>query len=116
MKQNRLLLLFIIILPMWLQAQVNNDSLLESGTLDNIIKYTIGHQPVIQKSVLDEQITKSQVNSRLADWYPQIGYNYNLQHNFQLQTTVFQGQIIQLGNQNTSSQQFGATQNILNPG
>lgn len=104
-----------LMLPLLNQAQVANDSLLESGTLENIIQYALKHQPAVQKSILDEQITKSQVNTRLADWYPQIGYNFNLQHNFQLQTAAFQGQIIQLGNRNTSLQQFSYTQNILNP-
>lgn len=98
-----------------LQAQVSNDSLLESGTLENIIKYTLAHQPAIQKSLLDERITKSQVNSRLAEWYPQIGYNYSFQHNFQLQYASFAGQVIQLGTRNSSMQQFAYTQNILNP-
>lgn len=110
-----LTLLLATLMPPGLSAQVTNDSLLESGTLDNIIQYTLKHQPVIQKSLLDEHITKSQVNTRLADWYPQIGYNYNLQHNFQLQTATFQGQVIQLGNKNTSVNQFAYTQNILNP-
>ena len=104
-----------LMLPLLSQAQVANDSLLENGTLENIIQYALKHQPAVQKSILDEQITKSQVNTRLADWYPQIGYNYSLQRNFQLQTAAFQGQIIQLGNRNTSLQQFAYTQNILNP-
>lgn len=104
-----------LMLPLLNHAQVANDSLLESGTLENIIQYALKHQPAVQKSLLDEQITKSQVNTRLADWYPQIGYNYNLQHNFQLQTASFQGQVIQLGNKNTSLQQFAYTQNILAP-
>ena len=97
-----------------LHSQAVTDSLLSSATLENIIGYTLKHQPVIQKSMLDEQITRSQVNSRLADWYPQVDFNYNLQHNFQLPTTVFQGQVIQLGNRNTSTGQFAYSQNILN--
>src|SRR5580658_155398 len=95
-------------------AQEANDSLLTSATLDNIIQYTLKHQPVIQKSLLDERITRSQINSRLADWYPQVDFDYNLQHNFQLQTAVFGGQLYQLGNTNTSTGQFSYTQNILN--
>ena len=97
-----------------INAQTGNDSLLSSATLENIVQYTLKHQPTIQKSLLDEQITRSQVNSRLADWYPQVDFNYNLQHNFQLPTTVFEGQVIQLGNGNTSTAQFAYNQNILN--
>jgi outer membrane protein TolC len=95
-------------------AQISNDSLIQSGTLDNIIQYTLKHQPIVQKSLLDERITNSQINSRIADWYPQVDFNYNLQHNFQLPSTVFEGQVIQLGNQNTSTGNFVYNQNLLN--
>jgi outer membrane protein len=95
-------------------AQMSNDSLIQSGTLENIIQYTLRHQPLVQKSLLDEQITRSQVNSKLADWYPQVDFNYNLIHNFLLPSTVFQGQVIQLGNKNTSTGNFVYSQNILN--
>ncbi len=96
-----------------LKAQVYNDSLLAVGTLENIIDYTLKHQPVIQKSLLDEKITRSQVNTRLADWYPQVDFNYNLQHNFHLPVAVFENNIIQLGVNNTSTAQFAFTQNIF---
>src|SRR5690348_13434367 len=117
MKQYLLIIEFLLVFtPQLLKAGINADSLLENGTLENVIQYALKHQPLIQKSVLDEQITNSQVNSRLADWYPQIGYNYNLQHNFQLQASVFQSNIVRLGNANTSTNQFTYTQNILDPG
>jgi len=95
-------------------AQTGNDNSLAGGTLPDIIEYTLKHQPVVQKSILDEQITRSQINTRLADWYPQVDFSYNYQYNFQLQTTVFEGQVIQLGNSNTSTGQFAYTQNIFN--
>lgn len=110
---------FIIIGLVWpplVHSQVLNDgdSTIAVGTLPNIIAYTLRSQPVIKKSVLDEMITKSQVNSRLADWYPQVDFNYNVQHNFQLPTTQFAGQVIKLGINNTSTGAFNYTQNILN--
>lgn len=113
-KNTWLAVLMVVGATLYSKAQAGNDSLLSSATLANIIDYTLKHQPVIQKSVLDEFITRSQVNSKLADWYPQVDFNYNLQHNFQLPTTVFEGQVIQLGNGNTSTGQFAYTQNILN--
>ena len=111
---SRLFVLLLLLIAGITKAQQANDSTLSSATLENIIQYTLKHQPAIQKSLIDEQITRSQVNSRLADWYPQVDFNYNLQHNFQLQTTVFEGQVIQLGNGNTSTGQFVYTQNFLN--
>ena len=111
---SRLFVLLLLLIAGITKAQQANDSTLSSATLENIIQYTLKHQPALQKSLIDEQITRSQVNSRLADWYPQVDFNYNLQHNFQLQTTVFEGQVIQLGNGNTSTGQFVYTQNFLN--
>lgn len=115
MRIKRILLTTIIFFTIRiLSAQVSNDSLIQNGTLENIIAYALRHQPMVQKALLDEQITRSQVNSRLADWYPQVDFNYNLQHNFQLPSTVFEGNVIQLGNQNTSTSNFAYNQNILN--
>jgi outer membrane protein TolC len=108
-------LLLLLSAPLLMQGQTDSADLLDKPTLETIIQYTLKHKPVVQKSYLDERITRSQVNSRLADWYPQIGYNFQLQHSFQLQTTVFQEQIIQLGNKNTSISQFAYNQNIFNP-
>lgn len=97
-----------------LQAQNRNDSLLTDATLQNCVQYALVHQPLAQQSLLDEQITESQIKGKLADWYPQINFNYNLQHNFQLQKIVFNGQTIQSGTKNTSSGQFSLTQNLFN--
>jgi len=96
-------------------GQTKNDSLLQEATLPGIIDYTIKHLPAIQKSIIDEDITKIQVKSRIADWYPQLDFNYNVQHNFQLQTSSFAGNIIQLGNRNTSLGQLALNQNVINP-
>ena len=52
--------------------------LLTQATLQDVIAYAIKNQPVIQQSLIDERITENQVRSRLADWYPQVNFNYNL--------------------------------------
>lgn len=117
MRRNKYLITCLLFLlgTFSLQAQTNTDSLLQEASLPNIIDYTIKHLPAIQKSMIDEDITKIQVKSRIADWYPQLDFNYNVQHNFQLQTAAFQGTIIQLGNRNTSLAQLAFNQNVINP-
>jgi len=92
----------------------SRDTLLQEVTLKAAVDYAIKHQPRIQQSLLDEQITSSNIRSRLADWYPQVNFNYNLQHNFLLQSTVIGGNTIKLGVNNTSSGQFTASQVIFN--
>lgn len=94
-------------------AQVHDNTMMEV-TLNKAIEYAVKNQPRIQQSSLDEEITESIIRSRLADWYPQVNFNYNLQHNFLLQTSVFGGNQVRLGVNNTSAAQFTATQIIFN--
>ena len=90
------------------------DSLLKEVTLPDAIAYAINKQPVIQQALMDERITAAQIRSKLADWYPQVNFNYNLQHNFLLQTSQIGGNTVTFGNYNTSAGQFTATQAIFN--
>jgi outer membrane protein TolC len=98
-----------------LHAQTN-DSLpaLQDATLQNCIQYAIQHNPDIQNAKINQDITETIIKSKLADWYPQVNFNYNLQHNFKLPTLNFNGNIVHTGTQNTSGADFGVTQNIFN--
>jgi outer membrane protein len=83
-------------------------------TLEQCIQYAIANHPEIRQAQLDERITDYSIQSKLADWYPQIGGNYNLQHYFQRQTSFFNGNPIPIGTTNTSAAQFYLTQSIFN--
>src|SRR5665213_162300 len=104
---------FSIFVSSFLFAQ-ENDSLLQVATLDNCIQYALVHNPDINNAKLNEDITESMIKGKLADWYPQINFSYNLQHNFQLTTANFNGTLIHSGTVNSSGLDFGATQNIFN--
>ncbi|WP_245975259.1 TolC family protein [Deminuibacter soli] len=78
------------------------------------MQYALVHQPIARQSEIDEEITESQIKGRLADWYPQVNFNYSLQHNFQLQKIVFNGQTIQSGTKNVSAGQFTLDQTLFN--
>jgi len=95
-------------------AQRTSDSLLQEATLPNLIQYAIKNQPAIQQSVIDQEITDLQIKTRLADWYPQINFNYLYQHNFQVQTNIIGGNPVRLGVGNTSALQLSGTQTIFN--
>jgi len=94
--------------------QKTADSLLQDATLPNVIQYTLKRQPLVQQSLIDEKTTDLQIKSKLADWYPQVNFNYLYQHNFQVQTSIIGGNPIKLGVDNTSALQFAATQTIFN--
>lgn len=90
------------------------DSLLQQASLQACVQYALTHQPMIRQSLIDEEITERTIKGKLADWYPQIAFNYNLQHYYKLQTTVFAGNAVKIGLKNTSYGNFSATQNIFN--
>lgn len=113
------LTLFLLLISMTMQQTASaqrraSDSLLAEVTLQSAIDYAIKNQPVIQKSLVDEQITEHNIRSKLADWYPQVNFNYSLQHNFLLQTTIINGNAIKAGLNNTSSGQFTVSQAVFN--
>jgi outer membrane protein len=96
-----------------LHAQTS-DSLLQTASLQACVQYALTHQPIIKQSQIDEEITERLIKGKLADWYPQVFLDYNLQHYFKLQKTVFGGNPVTIGSKNTSFANFSITQNIFN--
>lgn len=108
------IIVIIIVFSFVLNARAQSDSLLQQATLENVVQYALQHQPLLKQSSIDEQITEQQIKSKLADWYPRVNFGYSYQRNFQLQKTVFNGNTIPIGTDNTSAVQFTANQNIFN--
>lgn len=96
----------------WEKSRVT--SKLDDATLENIVHYAITNHPQIQQSLIDQRIVENTIKSKLADWYPQINFNYSLQHNFLVQTNIIGGNPVKLGVDNTSAAQFSLSQNIFN--
>ncbi|MFL9484435.1 TolC family protein [Chitinophagaceae bacterium LWZ2-11] len=109
-----LAVLYITVNACWAQTPARSDSALQNANLPNCVQYALTHQPVVQQSLIDEGITERTIQTKLADWYPQVNLNYNLQHNFQLPQVIFQGSPITSGVTNTSLLGASATQNIFN--
>lgn len=114
--KNRICLtLLTLVFISQLTAQTSVDSnRLENATLEQIVAYALKHQPTLQQSLIDEQIVETTLRNKLSAWYPQLNFNYNLQHNFQVPTNIIGGNPIRLGVNNTSNAQFSFSQNIFN--
>ena len=115
-NSHRIFVLFLVafILPCkGFSFQGNRDTLPQKVTINDCINYSLLHNPTIQNAKTNEDITEAIIKSKLADWYPQINFTYNLQHNFQLPHAFFNGNITPSGSYNTSAGQFGLTQNIF---
>ncbi|MEO5892636.1 MAG: TolC family protein [Ferruginibacter sp.] len=113
-QANLIIVLGLVLSPFFLLSQGSvKDSLLAEVTLKNAIDYALIHQPLIQQSLVDQQITDANIQSRLSQVYPQVNFNYSLQHNFILQSTIIGGNVVKLGVNNTSAGQFTFTQAIF---
>ncbi|MEJ7645737.1 MAG: TolC family protein [Chryseolinea sp.] len=97
------------------QAQEGaSDTVLQTPTLDNVVAYAIAHQPLVKQAEVDERIADRIIKGKIADWYPQINFNYNYQRFIDLQSSIIGGNVVRFGVENTSSAQFTATQNLFN--
>ncbi len=106
-------ILLIPILQLFAQSETNSDPLLQNATLENCIDYAISHEPSIQQSLINQKIADKEIDSKLADWFPQLNFNFNLQHNYKLTTSIIQGNPVRFGVINTSSGQFSLKQTIF---
>src|SRR5258706_4657671 len=82
------------------------DSLLTEATLENVVRYAIRYQPLIQQSVIDEEVTQATIKGKLADWYPQLNFLYSYQRNIQLQTSIIGGNPIKFWAKKKSAPQL----------
>lgn len=113
MKKTLAFLSFLFSIEL-LCAQTNTDSLLTDANLQQCIQYALDHQPSVKQALLQEEIVAFNIRSRLADWYPQIGGNYSVQHNFQRSTSFFNGVATPVGVKNTSTAQVYLDQTLFN--
>ncbi len=95
------------------QTNLPTDSLLLEASLENCVEFALKNQPLIKQSLIDERITNQEIKSKLADWFPQLNFNFNFQHNYQLQTSVIQGNAVHFGVINTSSAELSLNQTIF---
>jgi len=111
-----IVLICFLVLPLYskIYAQLAlPDSLLGEVSLSAAIEYAIKRHPDIRKAQLDEKITTTRIRSILADWYPQVNFDFNYQHNLILPASVIGGNTVRFGTNNNSAAQLTATQNIF---
>ena len=115
MKRNLSFILLLLFPSLFLSAQKTDTlPLIQEANLQTCIQYAIRHNPDIQNAQINQEVTETMIKSKLADWYPQINFTYNLQHNIQLPTFIFNGNVTHSGSYNTSGVNIALTQNIFN--
>ena len=114
-----LYIVFIIgIYPLSAGAQSQKDSI--HFTLESCIAYALQNAPEINQAQIDEEIGEGRIRSSMSYWLPQIGAQFNYQHNILLPTTMFPNQTtgervpVRIGVKNNSNLLLQADQTILN--
>ena len=87
----------------------------EKATLQQLIDYALENKISVKQAEIDEEIGKKDIASALSGWFPQISANGSYIHNFKIPTTFFNGQNLQMGQENTSALVLQADQQLLNP-
>lgn len=105
----------ILFTSLFVFAQTDNsqDSLLQNATLKNCVQYALEHQPTIKLALNNERIVDQEIKGKIADWFPQLNFNFNIQHNYKLPTSIFQGNPVHLGVINTSTAELYLSQTIF---
>jgi outer membrane protein len=110
-----------VLFPGILFAQADSTgTVLQKATLQDVINYALRNKPLVQQSLIDEEIGERDIKSALSGWLPQINGNGTINHNLkqqtQLLTTNGQTSLLTFGGKNTSSFTLQADQQILNAG
>lgn len=98
-------------------SQSNSDTS-ESLTLPQCIDYALKHQPLLQQSLINIDITRSTNKINLAGWLPQAYISGNFTHYLQLPSAISDstnGKVIKTGVTNSFVPALTVTQTIFNP-
>lgn len=96
----------------------SSGTVLQKATLQDVINYALKNKPLVQQSLIDEEIGERDIKSALSGWLPQINGNGTLNHNLKQQTTILttngESSFLTFGGKNVSSLVVQADQQILN--
>ena len=95
-------------------------TVLRKATLQEVINYALKNKPLVQQSLIDEEIGERDIKSALSGWLPQVNgsgtLNHNLKQQTQILTTNGESSFLTFGGKNISSMVLQADQQILNAG
>ncbi len=108
------LLIACLLAPGMLLAQSNNAvPATDSLTLEEVVAYALENRAAIEQAQIDEAIGEREIRASLSGWFPQISANYGGTYNLKRPQQPFGDDIIEVGQNYTSSIALQATQNIF---
>jgi outer membrane protein len=86
---NILIIFLLISVSPPLPGQTTPDTLSSRVTLSQCLTYAMANQALIRQSLIDENITRKEINISLSGWYPQTEFNANAQHYLKIPLTTY---------------------------
>jgi outer membrane protein len=119
MKQiNKHILLLLALITQYAAVSAQQvpvkDSLPANVTLAECINFALKNQPVIQQSLIDEEIAEKDINIALSGWYPQVSGQANVSRYLKQPVSILNGQPVIFQPKNTSNFLIQADQSIFN--
>ncbi|MGW8121321.1 TolC family protein [Roseivirga echinicomitans] len=82
-------------------------------SLEQILDYALKNSPMIQQSLLDEEIGERQIKSNLSGWLPQVSADFGASHNIKQQSQIIGNQLVTFGQKYNSNLLFKVNQNLF---
>ncbi|MCL7989100.1 TolC family protein [Sphingobacterium sp. lm-10] len=84
-------------------------------TLQELLDYALVNRITIRNAYIGEEIGEKEIKSALSGYFPQLMASGAVSHFIQIPTTIIGGNLIEMGQRNTSNLLAQASQAILNP-
>lgn len=111
-KSIRALLVACLFSPALLYAQSGTAPAVDQLTLQQCVGYALENRAAVEQALIDEAIGERQIKASLSGWLPQVNAAFNGTDNIKLQQTVFNDQVIELGQKYTSNLLLEARQTL----
>lgn len=111
--QKHLILLLAFFFQYAAASAQKVDSLPANVTLQECINFALKNQPVIQQSLIDEEIAEKDINIALSGWYPQVSGQANVSRFLKQPVSILNGQPVIFQPKNTSNFLIQADQSIF---
>ena len=112
-RQHLLILLVLLFQYSISNAQQTTDTLPSTVTLAECISFALKNQPLIQQSLIDEEIAEKDINIALSGIYPQISGQANLSRYLKQPVSLLNGQPVIFQPKNNSNFLLQADQTLF---
>lgn len=96
-------------------AQEKEEELPVTPSLQQLLDYALVNSINIRNAYLGEEIGEKEIQSALSGYFPQVMASGTLNHYLEIPTNIIGGNLIQMGQRNTSNVIAEANQALLNP-